>query len=157
MKYKLAYNIEVVELERRLLGSDADGGLLLDLDAARIAEAGSDQLVDLVGLRCREEAGASLLGQVFEDCFDRLLKAHVEEPIGLVQYEHIERLELLTHVEATTAGTGASIRRRAVVASSSSSSSSQHVGEATSSGDNYVRALCAKLLDVVVDAVAADE
>ena len=63
--------------------------LLLDGDQDRIAQSGPDQLVNVLGLGRRKQSRPPLLGQDGEDGVHRLLEAHGQEPVGLVQNQDL--------------------------------------------------------------------
>jgi hypothetical protein len=63
----------------------------LDDDPDRVAEAHADELGRGFGKCGREEAGPALLRQAREDARQARLEAEVEQPVGLVEDEHLER------------------------------------------------------------------
>ena len=78
----------------RLRDADRRGGLPLDVDGEGALEHLARELDDRRRHRRREEERLALRREVLEDAADVRQKAHVEHPVGLVEDEDLEVIEL---------------------------------------------------------------
>ena len=65
----------------------------LALEPRREVRVAARQLADLAVERRREEHRLALVGQHADDPVDLRLEAHVEHPVGLVEDEHLDRVD----------------------------------------------------------------
>ena len=68
------------------------------------------ELQHLARLRGGEEAGATLLGQLGQDLVERILKAHVEQPVRLVEHKQL-KLAQHEHAREAAQDVGGAARR----------------------------------------------
>jgi hypothetical protein len=66
----------------------------LDAHPGRVAGVALDQVLDRARHRRREEQALPLLGHGLEDVLDVVAETHVEHPVGLVEHDDLQRVEL---------------------------------------------------------------
>mmetsp|Transcript_7223 Transcript_7223/g.23938 ORF Transcript_7223/g.23938 Transcript_7223/m.23938 type:complete len:204 (-) Transcript_7223:405-1016(-) len=91
VKLLLRLDQHVVVLQPRRRGRLRGG---VHRDVLRLREGEGGEVGDAPGLRCREEQGLPLARQLLEDGRHRLLEAEVEQPVGLVEDEHLDVREV---------------------------------------------------------------